>query len=1073
MTEPLPHGVYETVLTPPFERRVSATDAAVQYSNPDEAELSVILARHVQSVVLDRLSGKTAAEQLSIAQGLLSSFGDEHQVTTARLLHALTAHGSKFPNRPSHPFTSGALLTNARDEPNLGSELSLEMETADRVDLLCAFVKFSGVRVIENQLAGLRRRKVPLRVLATTYMGATDRRALDILVHEFGAKVRINYEVSSTRLHAKAWLFHRNTGFNTAYVGSSNLSKPALVDGLEWNIRLAEAASSAEIAKFTKVFDSYWDSQEFEEYDPDRDSARLDAALASAGSFSRREHSNRPFEPANEHPEPVTLVPEFNDQAHPADPNGQDHVLADHGAIPISPDAARDATPDPPVVHYSPYPHQRHMLEALEAEREVFGRHRNLIVAATGTGKTVVAALDYQRLCEPSSGYRPTLLFIAHRKEILAQALATYRSVLGDPNFGELFVGGERPVKKTHVFASIQALSRSERTSLETSWDVIVIDEFHHAEAATYQQVLATYQAGELLGLTATPERADGVDVSKFFGGRTAVELRLWDALSQDLLCPFHYYGIADETDLSDIKWTSSGYDPTQLSNLYTGNDARSFLIYRALREKVLDPNTMRALGFCVTIEHSEYMARWFNDHGISAMSISANTSRADRERGISDLRSGRINCIFTVDVFNEGVDIPEVDVVLMLRPTKSSTVYIQQLGRGLRRSPAKSVLTVLDFVGHHRADFNIYDRYIQMTGRTRKQLLEDLQLGYPSLPGASRIVLDEIARAEVLESVRNAARNSKISALVADVRSLGVEKNLSAFLEATHRTLDDVYRPDRSWHTIVLKAKGAPAAPKDEHSLLKRLHRLRTVDDLDRIKGYTQVAYSVLNGEPVSDSDPWAHMLIDFLFPKEKFSSFEEAGNRLSEYPSVLQEILELMDAAQDNIEHLPLPLEGILSELPLRSHARYQREELLSGLRWTSLDRRPGNHREGVLWSPDVFTDLFLINLHKDEKTFSQSTMYRDVPVTKDLFDWESQSTTRQSSPTGRRYITHKENGTNILLAVRNSPDDEVGTAPFLLLGTATIDSYEGEKPIRFRWRLDRSMPAEVLAEASVIGA
>ena len=1070
MTEPLPHGVYESLVTRPLERRIHATDAVAQYATPDETELSLALSRYIQSVVHDRLSGKPAADQLELARSVLKSFGDEHEITASRLLHALTAHGNRHPNRPSHPFTSGALLTNARDEPNLGNELSLEMETADRVDLLCAFVKFSGVRVIENQLAGLKRRNVPLRVLTTTYMGATNRPALDILVREFGAQVRIKYEISSTRLHAKAWLFHRYSGFNTAYVGSSNLSKPALVDGLEWNIRLAEAASSTEIAKFSKVFDSYWSSQEFEEYDPDRDAARLDAALASAGHFSKREHSARPHEAAGdlnlEHSTASARDSDTHEQ--PTAPG----VSADgHQHTDLTNDTALLAAPT--AIHFTPYPHQRHMLEALEAERSVFGRHRNLIIAATGTGKTVVAALDYQRMCDPSAGLYPTLLFVAHRKEILTQALATYRSVLGDQNFGELLVGGERPSRGTHVFASIQSISRGAQAGISSSWDVIVVDEFHHAEAATYQHLLENYEASELLGLTATPERADGVDVSKFFGGRTAVELRLWDALNQDLLCPFHYYGISDETDLSTVKWTSSGYDPTQLSNLYTGNDARNALIYRALREKVLDPRAMRALGFCVTIEHSEYMAKWFTDRGIPAISISAKTAREDRERGISDLRAGRINCIFTVDVFNEGVDIPEVDVVLMLRPTQSSTVYIQQLGRGLRRSPAKSVLTVLDFVGHHRADFDVSARYLLMTGRTRRELGQDLEKGYPTLPGASRIVLDEITRAEVLESVKRAANNSKMTALVADLRTVGVEKTLSAFLRETNRTLDDVYRADRSWHTVVVKAKGDPAVPKDEHSLLKRLHRLRTVDDLDRIDGYTHVATAIRNGVSVSESDPWARMLIDFMFPRDKFDRFDDAVELLSRYPSVLDEIPELMEAARDNIELLPLPLGGSLSNLPLRSHARYQREELLSGLKWTSMHRRPGTHREGVLWSPEVETDLFLINLHKDEKTFSQTTMYRDIPVTKDLFDWESQSTTRQASPTGRRYIAHKENGTNILLAVRNSPDDEVGTAPFLVLGGADIESYEGDKPIRFRWRLHRSMPAEVLAEASVIGA
>lgn len=1072
MTEPLPLGVYESVLTPPFSRRITATNGEAHYSTPDDSDLPLILSRHIQQTLQDHLTGKTAKEQLEIAQLFLRSLGDEHQVVDAKLLHAITAHGNRLPNRPSHSLSAGALLTNARDEPNLGNELSLEMETADSVDLLCAFVKFSGVRVIDNQLDNLRRREVPLRVITTTYMGATDRRALDILVRDFGAEVRIKYEISSTRLHAKAWLFHRLSGFNTAYIGSSNLSKPALVDGLEWNVRLTEATSTKEIAKFTKVFDSYWSSQEFEEYDPDRDADRLDAALGSAGGFSRREHSAYPTaapQSQSDSPDssPSPMPHEANEQASP------NEATVDHVEEP-TPDVDLRLVPAPasPVVQFTPYPHQRRMLEALEVERLVFNRHRNLIIAATGTGKTVVAALDYQRLCE-SSGHQPTLLFVAHRKEILTQALLTYRSVLNDTSFGELFVGGEKPTRGTHVFASIQSLSRGKDLRLAQTWDVIVVDEFHHAEAATYQRFMQNYEATELLGLTATPERADGVDVSKFFGGRTAVELRLWDALNQDLLCPFHYYGISDETDLTDIRWTSSGYDVTQLSNLYTGNDARAMLIYRALEEKVLDPRSMRALGFCATIEHSEYMAQWFNDHGIPTISISSNTPREKRERGIADLKSGRINCIFTVDVFNEGVDIPEVDVVLMLRPTNSSTVYIQQLGRGLRRSPAKSVLTVLDFVGHHRADFDVSGRYMLMTGKSRKELARDLKVGYPTLPGASRIVLDEIAHKEVLDSVQRAAMNSRMTALVADVRSVGVEKKLASFLEASGRTLDEVYRSDRSWHTVLLKAKGEPAASKDEHSLLKRLHRLRTVDDLDRIENYTRVATSIRSGDSVNSDDVWARMLIDFMFPKDKFANFADAVELLSRYPSVLEEIPELMEAASNNIEMLPIPLGRGLEALPLRSHARYQREELLSGLRWTSMDRRPGTHREGVLWAPEVQSDLFLINLHKDEKTFTESTMYRDIPVTKDLFDWESQSTTRQASPTGKRYITHRETGTNILLAVRNAPDDEVGTAPFLLLGTAQLESYQDEKPIRFRWRLDRSMPADVLAQASVIGA
>jgi len=271
-----------------------------------------------------------------------------------------------------------------------------------------------------------------------------------------------------------------------------------------------------------------------------------------------------------------------------------------------------------------PYPHQEQMLEALEVERTVHGRHRNLLVAATGTGKTVVAALDYQRLCE-AAGERLSLIFLANRKEILTQSLRTYREVLADGAFGELYVDGLRPTEWRHVFASVQALSGELLASLKPEqFTVVVVDEFHHAEASTYRRSLDHLKPAELLGLTATPERSNGVDVRELFDGRTAHELRLWDALEEDLLCPFHYYGVADGTALSTVEWKRGAYDLAGLSNVYTGNDSRAAKVLTALRDTVADPTRMRALGFCVSVAHAEYMARIFTEAGLPARAVSA-----------------------------------------------------------------------------------------------------------------------------------------------------------------------------------------------------------------------------------------------------------------------------------------------------------------------------------------------------------------------------------------------------------------------------------------------------------------
>ncbi|MGH3010219.1 MAG: DEAD/DEAH box helicase family protein, partial [Gaiellaceae bacterium] len=338
-----------------------------------------------------------------------------------------------------------------------------------------------------------------LRVITSTYMGVTERGALDYLVRELGAEVSVNYEQNATRLHAKAWLLRRDTGFDTAYVGSSNLSRAAILDGLEWNVRLSATATPRLLDKFEATFEAYWAGETFEPYDPDRDGARFDEASRRAGA------------------------------------SGTAASLFDVPAL---------------VPH--PYPHQREILEDLDVQRLMHGLHRNLVVAATGTGKTVVAAFDYRNLRERLGG-SPSLLFVAHRQEILEQSLSAFRQVLADREFGELHVGQHKATLWRHVFASVQSLGvRGIEAFAPDHFDVVVIDEFHHAAAPTYRRIIDYLRPTELLGLTATPERADGVRVQdEYFDGRVASEMRLWEALEADLLCPFHYFGITDETDLT------------------------------------------------------------------------------------------------------------------------------------------------------------------------------------------------------------------------------------------------------------------------------------------------------------------------------------------------------------------------------------------------------------------------------------------------------------------------------------------------------------------------------------------
>ncbi|MFC4005104.1 DUF3427 domain-containing protein [Prauserella oleivorans] len=1023
----LADGIHEAIRTARLNAAIDRLRDRLRphFADVDHADTPEVLARHVAEVVRRALAEQTqAARQIATVNDILALLGapEEQLPGSVEQLLALTPVDrldGRPPRRPVTPLADAALLTNAADEPSLSAELRAELASADRVDLLCAFIRWHGLRVLESALADLRRRGVPLRVLTTTYVGATERRALDELVHRFGADVRISYEHQSTKLHAKAWLFRRNSGYDTAFVGSSNLSRSALLDGLEWNVRLSGVGTPELLRKFAATFDTYWASSAFVPYDPERDADRLDDALARAG---RR----------------TATAPRIS--------------LAG--------------------LEVRPLPHQHEILEALDTERELHGRHRNLVVAATGTGKTVVAALDYRRLRELHQRDL-SLLFVAHRKEILEQSLRTYRETMMDGSFGESYVGNARPERWQHVFASIQALSSYGVDRLPREhFEVVVVDEFHHAEAASYRRLLDHLRPQELLGLTATPERADGIDVRDFFGGRAAYELPLWDALAADLLVPFHYFGVADDVDLSRVGWTRGSYDTAGLDTLYTGNDARAAKVLAEVRDKVTDVGRMRALGFCVSVAHAEYMARVFREAGIQALAVSGSTRPDARREAVEALARGEVKVLFAADLFNEGLDIPQVDTVLFLRPTQSATVFLQQLGRGLRRSPGKAVLTVLDFIGHHRREFRFDMRYRALTGATRRGLERAIEQGFPFLPSGSQLVLDRVAQTIVLDNVRSQLRLTR-RALIADVRSHG-DLSLAGYLTEAGREPADVYKSQGSW-TALRREAGLPTLPAgpDEDALLRRVSAFAHVDDPERVSAYTELANP--DGPAYHDLSErqrrLARMLLFTFWPQRgAFPSYEAGLARLRRHPAVCAELAELVAFGLDRARRLPAPLGNGLQQVPLASHAHYRREEILAAFGYASLDRPVANHVSGVAWAEETNTDILLVNLHKSEKDFSPTTMYRDYAISPELFHWESQNATSIDSVTGQRYVNHRTHGSHVVLFVRRAKVDDLGTAPFLCLGQASYVTHRGSRPIAITWRLGRAMPGDTFTAASV---
>ncbi|WP_194718322.1 DUF3427 domain-containing protein [Arthrobacter ipis] len=1037
----MPEGLYELLNTESLGIRLNrAAQLQPIFADIGSDDSPDVLSRHVADAVRQALVAAKPSERVALVNKLLQEVKHHDRIgegpTQLHGLHRPDTLKRRQLRRPSTKLSDSALLTNSKDEPNLAAELRTEIESADTVDLLCAFIRWTGLRLLEPALEQLKDRGVKLRVITTTYMGATERRAIDHLVQRYGAEVKISYETHSTRLHAKAWLFRRNSGFHTAYVGSSNLSSAALLDGLEWNVRLSSVATPDLLKKFEVTFDSYWEQRAFHSYDPARDADRLDAALARNG-----------------------------------------------GKLTAAPDAATG-------LEVEPFLHQVEMLEDLEAERDK-GHHRNLLVAATGTGKTVIAALDYKRLCE-AAGRELNLLFVAHRQEILKQSLRTYRDVLQKGSFGELFVGEHKPKDWQHVFASVQSLAAMGIDKIKPEdFDVVVIDEFHHAQAPTYRSLIDHLQPEELLGLTATPERGDGVDVAKqFFDGRRASELRLWDALDADLLVPFHYFGVSDDVDLSRLEWKRGSYDVGQLDALYTGNEARAGKVIRELRDKVTGTAEMRAIGFCVSVQHAVYMAEVFNRAGIASVAVSGKTDDAERALALQRLRSREINCIFAVDLFNEGLDLPEVDTILLLRPTQSATIFLQQLGRGLRRAGDKSVLTVLDFIGQQRREFRFDLRYRALTGYGRKELEKAVEDEFPFLPSGSQIVLDRVAQGVVLENIKAQLRFNRAQ-LVRDIASYA-ETELEAYLEKSGSELKSIYRSTKDSWTGYLRQAGLiegyspletvlsgiihDLSDDAEKKLLARMVRLIHVDDPERADAYSMLvspdapSYAQLGPR----EQTFARMLFYTLWDDGGgFQTYDAGLNHLRGYQFVCREIRQLVKLGVAASKHTAKSLGAGLQHIPLLTHATYRREEILAALQYGSLALGKNvQHREGVAWRPATATDAFFVTLNKDDKNHSATTMYKDYAISPDLFHWESQNATSPSSPTGKRYLDRLKHESHILLFTRDTAEDETGlTVPYTCLGQVDYVQHSGEKPIAITWKVQRPMPGDVFASAAAV--
>lgn len=926
--------------------------------------------------------------------------------------------------RPETALVESSLFTGSPADPQLVHELGREMRSADSVDLLISFIKWSGLRLLMPAFEEIAGRGCKVRIITTSYMGASDAEAVEWLARLPNVAIRVSYDTERTRLHAKAYHFRRDSGFSTAYIGSANMSQAAMTSGLEWNLKVTAQDMPHILEKFLAEFETYWNSHEFVEFNPD---------------------------------EPFVLREALK------------HARTRQGIAPV-------------FFDIRPHPFQDRILDALESERIVHGHWRNLVVAATGTGKTVVAAFDFKRFFDDKQR-QARLLFVAHRKEILEQAVGTFRAVLRIPDFGELLVGPHVATRYDHLFCSVDMLGSRrlwEQVGSEF-YDFIIVDEVHHGPAASYRAIFDRFSPRILLGLTATPERMDGASVAADFGNRFAAEIRLPEALEEKLLCPFHYFGVADPVSLvTDNFWHGGKYDIAELEKVYTGAHAlalhRLDVVVSSLLRFEPDLERVRGIGFCVSIRHAEFMTEKFNERGIVSALLVGDTVTAERTGLLNDFRAGKIRFLFTVDVLSEGLDIPDVNTVLFLRPTQSLTVFLQQLGRGLRHAPEKDCLTVLDFVGQSHRRYRIDRKLKALLAKRRFNIQREVEMDFPHLPAGCSIQLDRVAREHVLANIRENLRNLADQVpdrLESFEHEAGLPLTFGNFIRFHDYEPEILLSGKKTWTQWKAAARLAetPTDPDIDQLRPALISAAQTSGPLE-IARLRKVVTHLRAGDAAAalveagDSALVTHYRI-WGQPGRKLgmANIEVSYRRATQNPSLLRDLEEVLAWADEESRvgsaslNLPFPCS-------LELHATYGSDEIKAALGKASFESA-GETGSGFIRCPEIKTIVALVTFQKTEKEFSPSTMYQDYPISRELLHWETQGKTSQASDTGQNLIHHQERGYTMLFFVRSRKRVDGTTSPFNFLGPAKLVSFQSERPIQMVWRLDHAMPVEMFDE------
>lgn len=1048
-------GIYEQIINQLFEEKLSSLDKTRFYIGErviERCEVAKLLSMYLTNIFEQMLTNVTDIDDgydeedeennknrdsvkkgIDLANSIILKLVNEFHLESGNLLSAqakiLTAVFDKtqldypdFAKRlkeimPLKGLVNGALFTGKGMK--MYTELQKEIVSADEIQLMVSFIKKRGLSLILPQLKTFTNRGGKLKVITTTYMQATDYDAVIQLAALKNTEIKITYDSTYERLHAKAYIFLRETGFNTAYIGSSNISEQALDMGAEWNVKVTQMEQPRMMKTILGAFDASWWAEGYNTFVNGEDNERLKAALRG-------------------------------------DVDNEIDFSTLKGLI-------------------RPFDYQQEVLERLQVEREVRNHWRNLVVAATGTGKTVMAASDYKAFAEKNE--RARLLFVAHREEILRQSLHTFRQVLSDYNFGEKWYGGEEPVNYEYVFASKDTLNnRIDNLSLPADYyDYIVVDEVHHVAASSYRKIINHFTPKVLLGLTATPERMDGEDITKDFDGTISAEIRLDDALNKGLLAPFYYYGITDSVDYSEIAWDKGHYVASELSRIYSYNDTRTAIILQSLQKYLTNIRNVRALCFCVDQQHAKYMASKFTLCGLKADVLTSDNAPM-RTILYRRLKNKEINYLFVVDMFNEGVDIPEVDTILFLRPTESLTVFIQQFGRGLRKAEGKTHVNILDFVGNSRTEFNYTDRMRVMMGRTSMSVAEEMERDCPHLPLGCRIILEPKAKEYIMNNIKGAIQRftaRKVTALVKNFeRHHSVPLTLTNFVKIYQMPLDKLYR-GKTWNQILFEAGLKNEQSSYNVELSRAVFRKWLATDsysyFSFIEMLAQHSFKVNVSEMNAiDKKRLVMLYYDLYENAGRFDSLQGMVDALSRDKCLCDELKEVIPLLLQDNKAYEKADNSLLPNFPLKLHGIYTKAQIQVAIGTSTLTHK-SPAREGVERNKDMNVEAMFVDIIKNREEGS-TTDYDDKALSPYLFQWDTQNRVKPESKEGQAYIQQAQTMLLFVREQKNFVEDKSRTLGYVYLGRVTLRSWEYKNlgtrmQMQICWNMIEPIPGSVM--------